>query len=51
MSKELSQLIARAEAVLERVELMLPPKVADPDWKRITAARASRSPTGSARGS
>ena len=39
MSKELSQLIARAEAVLERVELMLPPKVADPDWKRITAAR------------
>jgi predicted AAA+ superfamily ATPase len=39
MSKELSQLIARAEAVLERVELMLPPKVADPDWKRVTAAR------------
>lgn len=39
MSKELSQLIARAEAVLERVELMLPPKVADPDWKKVTAAR------------
>jgi len=42
MTKELSQLIARAEAVLERVELMLPPKVADPDWKKITAARWRR---------
>ncbi|MEO8847640.1 MAG: ATP-binding protein [Casimicrobiaceae bacterium] len=39
MSAELLKLIARAEAVLERVELMLPPKVAAPDWRKITAAR------------
>ncbi len=36
---ELSKLIARAEAVLERVEQMLPPAVAEPDWKKVTAAR------------
>ncbi len=39
MSKELSHLIARAEAVLERIELLLPPKPADLDWGRTTAAR------------
>jgi predicted AAA+ superfamily ATPase len=39
MSKELSDLIARAEGVLERVEAMLPPPVPDPDWSKITAAR------------
>src|SRR6185437_12552821 len=36
---DLARLVARAEAVLERVELMLPPKVADPDWSKVTAAR------------
>ncbi|HEY7903679.1 MAG TPA: ATP-binding protein [Casimicrobiaceae bacterium] len=36
---DLARLVARAEAVLERVELMLPPKVADPDWTKVTAAR------------
>ena len=39
MPAGLSQLVARAEAVLERVELLLPPKVADPDWRKFTAAR------------
>lgn len=39
MSKDLSALIARAEAVLERVEAMLPPPVADPNWAKVTAAR------------
>ncbi|MEO6928992.1 MAG: DUF815 domain-containing protein, partial [Casimicrobiaceae bacterium] len=39
MSTELLKLLARAEAVLERVELMLPPKVAEPDWRKVTAAR------------
>jgi predicted AAA+ superfamily ATPase len=39
MSKELSDLIARAEGVLERVEALLPPLVADPDWSKVTAAR------------
>jgi predicted AAA+ superfamily ATPase len=39
MPKELSDLIARAEGVLERVEALLPPAVPDPDWKRVTAAR------------
>ena len=39
MSKELSDLIARAEGVLERVEALLPPLVADPDWNKVTAAR------------
>jgi predicted AAA+ superfamily ATPase len=39
MSKELSDLIARAEGVLERVEALLPPLAADPDWSKVTAAR------------
>jgi hypothetical protein len=39
MSKELSDLIARAEGVLERVEALLPPPVPDPDWTKVTAAR------------
>lgn len=32
-------LVARAEAVLARVEALLPPAVPDPDWKRVVAAR------------
>jgi len=39
MSKELSDLIARAEGVLARVESLLPPLAADPDWSKVTAAR------------
>ncbi|HEX8740255.1 MAG TPA: ATP-binding protein [Casimicrobiaceae bacterium] len=37
--RALDDLVARAEAVLARVEALLPPAVPDPDWKRITAAR------------
>lgn len=37
--RALDELVARAEAVLARVEALLPPAVPDPDWKRITAAR------------
>jgi len=37
--KRVDDLIARAEAVLERVESLLPPAAPDPDWKRVTAAR------------
>jgi len=32
-------LVARAEAVLARVETLLPPPQPDPDWKRVPAAR------------
>jgi len=39
MNNELDSLIARAERVLERVEALLPPPSADPDWKKVTAAR------------
>lgn len=39
MGSDLAQLIARAEAVLARVEALLPPAAPDPDWKKITAAR------------
>jgi len=39
MPGELAKLIARAEAVLARVETLLPSAAADPDWKRTTAAR------------
>jgi predicted AAA+ superfamily ATPase len=37
--RDVSKLIARAEDVLARVEALLPPPVADPDWKKVTAAR------------
>jgi predicted AAA+ superfamily ATPase len=36
---DLADVLARAEAVLARVEAMLPPPVPDPDWKHVTAAR------------
>ena len=39
MGDDIGQLIARAERVLERVEALLPPTAADPDWKNIKAAR------------
>ena len=39
MSRELADLLARAEGVLARVESLLPEVTADPDWKRVTAAR------------
>ena len=39
MSRDLADLIARAEGVLARVEAMLPPTDPDPDWRKITAAR------------
>jgi predicted AAA+ superfamily ATPase len=39
VSKELSALIARAEALLARVESLLPPALPDPDWGKVTAAR------------
>ena len=39
MGGDIDQLIARAERVLERVEALLPPTAADPDWKNIKAAR------------
>lgn len=35
----LDALVLRAEAVLARVEALLPPAAPDPDWKRVTAAR------------
>jgi uncharacterized protein len=35
----LARLVARAEAVLARVEQLLPPPVQDPDWKHVVAAR------------
>jgi len=39
LSKELADLIARAERVLARVESLLPPPAPDPDWPKVTAAR------------
>ena len=36
---DLAALIGRADAVLARVEALLPPPQPDPDWKRVTAAR------------
>ena len=39
MGGDIDQLIARAERVLERVEALLPPTAADPDWKNVKAAR------------
>ena len=39
MTKELADLLARAERVLARVESLLPEATPDPDWKRVTAAR------------
>ncbi len=39
MSSDLAALIARAEAVLARVEALLPPATPDPDWTKIIAAR------------
>jgi predicted AAA+ superfamily ATPase len=39
VSRELADLIARAEGVLARVESLLPPPAADPDWSKVTAAR------------
>ncbi len=36
---DLESLLHRAEAVLERVEALLPPPVPDPDWSKVTAAR------------
>ena len=36
---DLAGLVARAEAVLARVEALLPPTAADPDWRHVTAAR------------
>ena len=39
MNGEFSQLIARAESLLARVEALLPPLEPDPDWKKFTAAR------------
>ena len=39
MSKELADLVARAEGVLARVEALLPAPTPDPDWKHVTAAR------------
>ena len=39
MSRQLTDLLARAEGVLARVESLLPEATPDPDWKRVTAAR------------
>jgi predicted AAA+ superfamily ATPase len=36
---DLAGLVARAEAVLARVEALLPPAAPDPDWRTVTAAR------------
>src|SRR5438874_1777150 len=36
---ELEGLMARAESVLARVEALLPPPSADPDWRKVSAAR------------
>ncbi len=36
---EFDQVLRRADDVLARVEGLLPPVVADPDWSRVTAAR------------
>jgi uncharacterized protein len=39
LTKELADLLARAETVLARVESLLPEATPDPEWKRVTAAR------------
>jgi len=39
VSRELADLIARAEGVLARVESLLPPPAPDPEWSKVTAAR------------
>ena len=39
MKNDVTTLLHRAEQVLARVEALLPPAVADPDWKKVTAAR------------
>ena len=39
MAEEVDKLIARAEAVLARVEALLPPAGPDPDWRKVNAAR------------
>ena len=39
LTRELADLIARAEGVLARVESLLPDVTPDPDWKHVTAAR------------
>jgi uncharacterized protein len=39
MGANVDKLIARAEDVLARFEALLPPVAADPDWKKVTAAR------------
>ncbi|MBU6486114.1 MAG: ATP-binding protein [Betaproteobacteria bacterium] len=39
MTNDVDKLIARAEAVLARVEALLPPAGPDPDWRKVTAAR------------
>jgi predicted AAA+ superfamily ATPase len=39
LSRELTDLLARAEGVLARAESLLPEATPDPDWKRVTAAR------------
>src|SRR5205814_5426656 len=39
MKNDVTTLLHRAEQVLARVEALLPPAVADPDWKKLTAAR------------
>ena len=36
---DFGKLIDRAEAILARVEALLPPPTLDPDWKKVTAAR------------
>jgi predicted AAA+ superfamily ATPase len=38
-NSDLDKLLHRAEAVLARVEALLPPPQPDPDWTRVTAAR------------
>lgn len=44
---DLAALVARAEAVLTRVEALLPASAPDPDWNRVIAARwRKRSGTG-----
>lgn len=39
MSQDLAALITRAEAVLQRIETLLPSPEPDPDWRRVSAAR------------
>jgi predicted AAA+ superfamily ATPase len=39
MKNEVTSLLRRAEEVLARVEALLPAPAADPDWKKVSAAR------------